>query len=180
MLTKTNQRRWCTMTLTSLFAALVLLATGCSDQEPAVTEEVVTIETPAVETPEPAPAAEPAAAEAETPEPAAEVTAIEAETPEPAAEAPTAEVEETQVAVAAGAGEAVYEKACKACHAMGVAGAPKTGDKEAWAPRIEKGNDALFGSVKNGFNAMPPMGGCMTCSDEELRSAVAYLVSQGS
>lgn len=91
---------------------------------------------------------------------------------------PAAETGDT--VAAAGAGEAVYKKACKNCHEAGVANAPKLGDSEAWTPRIAKGKDALFETVKNGLNAMPPKGGCMTCSDEELRSAVEYFVSQGS
>ena len=82
--------------------------------------------------------------------------------------------------MAAGSGEEIYTNTCANCHAAGIAGAPKLGDKEAWAPRIAKGNDALFESVKNGLNVMPPKGTCMSCSDEELRSAVEYMVSQGS
>ena len=81
---------------------------------------------------------------------------------------------------AAASGEETYNKVCVNCHAAGIAGAPKLGDKEAWAPRIAKGNDALFESVKNGLNVMPPRGTCMNCSDEELRSAMEYMVSQGS
>ena len=84
------------------------------------------------------------------------------------------------VAASGGEGESVYQKFCKNCHDAGVANAPKLGDSAAWAPRIEKGNDALFESVKNGLNAMPPKGACMSCSDEELRSAMEYMVSQGS
>ena len=102
----------------------------------------------------------------------AEETAT-ADVPEPVAEAV-----EPVVTAAAGDGEPIYQKACKACHDAGVANAPKVGDGEAWAPRIAKGDDALLASVKNGINAMPPMGGCMTCSDGELRSAIAYMTSQ--
>jgi len=77
-------------------------------------------------------------------------------------------------------GQKIYQASCQACHATGVANAPKLGDKAAWAPRIAKGNDALFSSVKNGLNAMPPKGTCMSCSDDDLRAAVEYLVAQGS
>ena len=77
-------------------------------------------------------------------------------------------------------GQKIYQKSCQACHATGAAGAPKLGDKEAWAPRIAKGNDALLSSVKNGLKAMPPKGTCMSCSDDELRAAVDYMVGQGS
>jgi cytochrome c5 len=75
-------------------------------------------------------------------------------------------------------GQKVYQTSCQACHASGAAGAPKLGDKEAWAPRIATGMDALVASVTNGKNAMPPKGACMSCSDDDLKAAVEYMVSQ--
>jgi len=77
-------------------------------------------------------------------------------------------------------GEKIYQKFCQACHATGAAGAPKLGDKDAWAPRIAKGNDVMLSSVKNGLKAMPPKGTCMSCSEDELRVAMEYMVGQGS
>lgn len=68
-----------------------------------------------------------------------------------------------------------YNKSCAVCHAQGVAGAPMIGDEAAWEPRLAKGMDALLGSVKNGLNAMPPMGMCFDCSDEEYRELIAYM-----
>jgi cytochrome c5 len=68
-----------------------------------------------------------------------------------------------------------YNRACNACHAAGVAGAPKTGDAEAWAPRMEQGMDALLASVKNGKGAMPPMGLCNDCTDEEFKELITYM-----
>ena len=68
--------------------------------------------------------------------------------------------------------DAKYDKACKLCHDSGLMGAPKTGDAAAWAPRLEKGNEALMKSVKEGFNAMPPKGACMDCSDEEFQQLI--------
>lgn len=68
-----------------------------------------------------------------------------------------------------------YNKSCVVCHDQGVAGAPKTGDAAAWAPRLEKGMDALMASVKNGLNAMPPMGMCFDCSDEEYMELIQYM-----
>lgn len=76
------------------------------------------------------------------------------------------------------AGEAIYGRSCVACHAAGVAGAPKLGDQAAWASRIAQGMDALLNSAVNGKNAMPPRGTCMDCSDADLQSAIAYMVSQ--
>ncbi|MFN4290067.1 MAG: c-type cytochrome [Permianibacter sp.] len=73
-------------------------------------------------------------------------------------------------------GEQVYNGACAGCHAAGVAGAPKFGDKAAWAPRIKAGDDALWNSLMNGKNAMPPKGMCMDCSEDELKAVLAYVV----
>ncbi len=72
-------------------------------------------------------------------------------------------------------GEAVYQKACKTCHEMGIAGAPKFQDAAAWEPRMAKGLDQLVQSVKTGLNAMPPGGMCMDCSDEDLKNAIEYM-----
>jgi cytochrome c5 len=80
------------------------------------------------------------------------------------------------VKAAAGAGEALYQQACVACHAAGVAGSPKFGDKDAWAPRIKTGLDMLTASVIKGKGAMPPKGGS-AASDTDIRAAVEYMVS---
>lgn len=73
-------------------------------------------------------------------------------------------------------GKAVYEGTCVACHAAGVAGAPKAGDKAAWAPRIKSGMDALYSSVLKGKNAMPPKGGNASLTDADVKAAADYLV----
>ncbi len=75
-------------------------------------------------------------------------------------------------------GEKIYKQSCQACHANGVANAPKPGDKAAWAPRIATGIDAMLAVAKNGKGAMPPKGTCMGCSDDELKSAIEYMVIQ--
>ena len=75
-------------------------------------------------------------------------------------------------------GATVYNTICMACHSSGVAGAPKTGDKAAWAPRIATGMEALVKSATNGKNAMPPRGGAADLTDAELKAAVEYLVGQ--
>jgi cytochrome c5 len=72
---------------------------------------------------------------------------------------------------------AIYGQACQACHASGVAGSPKLGDKAAWAPRVAQGIDALTASVVKGKGAMPPRGGS-SATDAELRRVVEYMVSQ--
>lgn len=79
------------------------------------------------------------------------------------------------VAAAGRGGGDIYGQFCRACHEAGVAGAPKLGDAEAWAPRLDKGADALLASTRQGMGAMPPMGLCMDCSDAELQAAIDYL-----
>lgn len=74
-------------------------------------------------------------------------------------------------------GKKLFETKCSACHAAGVAGAPKFGNKDDWAPRIAKGIDALMVTVLNGKGAMPPKGTCMECSDDQLKAAAQYMVN---
>ena len=75
-------------------------------------------------------------------------------------------------------GDQIYNASCLACHSAGVAGAPKTGDNAAWAERASKGIDALLSTAISGINAMPPKGTCADCSDEELRAAIEYILSE--
>jgi len=75
--------------------------------------------------------------------------------------------------------EATYMMSCFACHSTGAAGAPKVGpgNADAWAPRVEKGMDAVIANSINGLNSMPPKGLCFTCTDEDLAALVEYMVS---
>jgi cytochrome c5 len=75
-------------------------------------------------------------------------------------------------------GQQVYESTCTACHASGVAGAPKTGDKNAWAPYIAKGYEELVQKAIHGVGAMPPKGGNPSLSDFEVERAVVYIANQ--
>ncbi len=114
-----------------------------------------------------APAAAPAAAMAAAPA-APAATQVAAAPSAAAAPAPAA---------AAGKGEALYKQACVACHSAGVAGAPKFGDKAAWAPRIKEGIPHLVETVVKGKGAMPPKGGVSTASEADIRAAVEYMVA---
>lgn len=109
------------------------------------------------EAPAPAPAPAPAAA---------------APAPAPAA-APAAENT---------AGKSVYGKTCAMCHAAGVAGAPKPGDKEDWGPRIAQGKDTLYKHAIEGFTGakgqMPARGGNTALSDEDVKAAVDFMADQ--
>jgi cytochrome c5 len=101
---------------------------------------------------------------------------------EPAAAAPEAAAPAAGAAIASAAkpdpakGKAVYEANCAACHATGVAGAPKAGDKAAWSARLAQGFDGLYKSALNGKNAMPAKGGNADLSEADLANAVAYLM----
>jgi cytochrome c5 len=64
-----------------------------------------------------------------------------------------------------------------ACHGTGVAGAPKLGDKAAWAPRIKQGKDTLYNHALHGKGAMPPKGGNASLADDAVKAAVDYMVS---
>ena len=74
--------------------------------------------------------------------------------------------------------KAIYTSSCAACHTTGAAGAPKLGDKTAWAPRIKAGTESLYTSALKGKNAMPPKGGNASLSDPDVKAVVDYMVSQ--
>jgi len=70
-----------------------------------------------------------------------------------------------------------YKKTCSTCHNIGVAGAPKFGDVAQWQPRIAKGLDVLYASSINGLPpGMPAKGMCFSCSDDDLKAIVDYMV----
>lgn len=75
-------------------------------------------------------------------------------------------------------GKTVYDANCVACHGAGIAGAPKTGDKAAWASRLKQGMAALYESSLKGKGAMPPKGGNMALSEADVKAAVDFLASQ--
>ena len=75
-------------------------------------------------------------------------------------------------------GKEIWEGTCAACHKSGLLGAPKIGDKAAWAPRIAKGMDTLKKHALGGFNQMPAHGGNPSLSDDEVVKALEYMVGQ--
>lgn len=83
-------------------------------------------------------------------------------------------------AVAANAGkrsgEELYNAACVACHGSGVMGAPKAHDKAAWSARLGGNLKALVESAIKGKGAMPPKGGAMDATDEEITKAVEFML----
>lgn len=136
-------------------AALALFLTACGEKKSA--------EAPA---PTPAPAAAPAPAPAASQATSAPVAA------ETVAAAPAANAE---------AGKSVYNKTCAMCHAAGVAGAPKPGDKADWGARLAQGKDTLYKHAIEGFNgskgAMPARGGNSKLTDDEVKGAVDHMVA---
>ncbi|WP_186233968.1 c-type cytochrome [Burkholderia gladioli] len=75
----------------------------------------------------------------------------------------------------AGAGKALYDSVCMACHAAGVLGAPKFGNKADWAPRLKDSMDTVYNYALHGKGAMPPKGGS-NAPDDQVKAAVDYMV----
>ena len=121
-------------------------------------------------------AVKPVAASAATSAPeTAAAAAPAASATAPAASAPT-----TATVPAADAGKKLYETTCQACHGAGIAGAPKFGDKAAWAPRIKQGSATLYEHAIKGFQGkagMMPAKGGSTASDDEVKAAVDYMTA---
>jgi cytochrome c5 len=79
-------------------------------------------------------------------------------------------------------GAGIYERHCALCHAEGIGGAPSTGDRDAWAERLEGDQEMLYRRAIAGFEGedgiMPPKGGFANLADREVRLAVDYIVQQ--
>lgn len=70
----------------------------------------------------------------------------------------------------------IYDDNCKMCHQSGLAGAPKFGNKADWEPRIAQGIDTLVKTAITGIRAMPPKGNCLSCTSDEIKATVEYMV----
>ncbi|WP_424626658.1 c-type cytochrome [Achromobacter marplatensis] len=157
--------------------AVVYMAnkSGASLPEPAApAEEGAKKEADAAPAAAPAPAAA-APAVAAAPAAAAPAAAAPAAAA-PAAAAPAAAPAAPQAAAVNPAGEKLYKSVCFACHATGVANAPKFGDKAAWDPYIKTGMDAMVKVAMQGKPPMPPKGGAANASEDDIRAAVQYMV----
>jgi cytochrome c5 len=100
------------------------------------------------------------------------------------AAAPVAEPASSDATAPAAAAEEIdggkiYNSVCFACHMAGVAGAPKL-ETAAWESRIAKGTDAIVQNAINGFQGetgmMPPKGGRMDLSDEQIQATVQWML----
>jgi cytochrome c5 len=81
-----------------------------------------------------------------------------------------------EVASGPRSGSDIYAKACVACHGVGVLNAPKLQDAADWAPRMEQGFDTVWQNAINGIGAMPAMGTCSDCSDDDIKAAIEHMI----
>lgn len=72
--------------------------------------------------------------------------------------------------------EQIYQQHCAVCHATGWNDAPVSGDDAVWQSRVADGINAMLERVKTGMNAMPPMGTCGDCTDEELQNVIESML----
>ncbi|AVA34066.1 MULTISPECIES: c-type cytochrome [Cupriavidus] len=111
-----------------------------------------------------------------------EATAAPAPAAAPAAPAAPAAIAATTSEPENALGKRTYGSVCSMCHAAGVAGAPKPGDKADWGPRIAQGNDTLYKHALEGFTgskgSMPARGGSTTLPDDAVKAAVDYMTAQ--
>lgn len=159
-------------TLASLMIALGLTMSACSKHESAEskpTEEIAAQQGEIARANHPMPVAS---------QPASFVPPTAA-----SAAATTTTTTATATQVSADAGEKLFSSVCATCHTAGLMGAPKLGDKAAWAPRIAQGKDTLYKHAIVGYQGksgvMPAKGGSQA-SDEEVKAAVDYMVSKAS
>jgi cytochrome c5 len=121
-----------------------------------------------------------AAAAATAAAPAAPAAAAPAAAAPAAATAPAAAPAAAPATASADTGKALYGATCVACHGAGVAGAPKYGDKGAWAPRVAQGANVLYEHAIKGYQGkagmMPPKGGS-SAPDADVKAAVDYMVA---
>lgn len=93
-----------------------------------------------------------------------------------------AEATPAQPVAAARTGPQVYNEACLMCHGSGIGGAPTLDNGDSWSPRIAQGNDTLYDHAINGFTGqsgyMPPRGARMDLTDDEVKSAVDYMIQE--
>ena len=74
-------------------------------------------------------------------------------------------------------GQEVYDTNCAVCHAMPGSGAPQTGVSADWQERTAKGMDTMLDNAMDGFQAMPAMGGCFDCGEDDFRQLIAFMTN---
>ena len=170
-------------------AALCLLLVACGEKQSTTSAPVAA--PPVASAPAPDPAPPPMATTEPAPAPTTAATggttpaapeAVFGGTATPAAPAASASAGGMAPVSDTALGKGVYDKACALCHAAGVAGAPKLGDKTDWTPRIAQGKDTLYKHAIEGYQGtkgmMPAKGGNSTLSDADVKASVDYMASQ--
>ncbi len=74
--------------------------------------------------------------------------------------------------------QATYERTCRMCHANEGTGAPRTGDADAWQPRLAQGRELLLDHTINGYQTMPPLGLCMACTEEQFVQLIEFMAGR--
>lgn len=78
------------------------------------------------------------------------------------------------------AGKAVYEQYCAGCHNMGGGGAPKLGDAAVWGALVKLGMPQIYRNAISGIRGMPPKGTCSSCTDDQVKAAVDYIIKDST
>jgi cytochrome c5 len=160
--------------------AAALVACGKKD-ESSTTASTAPVTTPSPTSGTPASPATTAGAPGSTTSPATSSSATAAAPALTTTDSPGANTAALGAAPVAN-GQEVYTKTCSVCHAAGVTGAPKPGDKADWGPRIAQGNQVLYEHALKGFTGkkgmMPPKGGNTALADADVKAAVDFMVSQ--
>lgn len=167
------------LVLFTIIVALVARSVGLDENSGSMTDKDIdarTVPYGSVSVAGSAEAAAPAAATEAAPAPE---MAPPAPAPEPEPVAEVAAAAETAPAEAAPAidGEALYKTACISCHGSGVMGAPRVGDMTTWGSRLANGIDQAVANAISGKGAMPPKGGRLDFTDDEIRAIVDYMTS---
>lgn len=69
----------------------------------------------------------------------------------------------------------VYTQTCRTCHSSPASGAPQTGDRKAWEPRMKQGMPVLLDHTIDGYKGMPPLGACMDCGEKEFEALIKFM-----
>ncbi|MBS0349840.1 MAG: cytochrome c5 family protein [Proteobacteria bacterium] len=77
-------------------------------------------------------------------------------------------------------GKKIYDQYCTGCHSTGAGGAPKMGDPNAWLPLVKQGRNVLYQNAIHGIDGMPPKGTCSTCSEQDIKNTVSYIIEQST
>jgi cytochrome c5 len=84
----------------------------------------------------------------------------------------------TQVVTLDARRQDIYDTNCAVCHGMEGTGAPQSGKLSDWQERSGKGMEAMLNNAMDGFQAMPAMGGCFDCTEEDFRPLITFMTGR--